>query len=105
MKEAFKLTAFFLAFLCFSCSNEVEQVKPVEIKSNLVDGTVKYQCPNKCEGDKTCDEPLVCPTCNEGMDTGRDLCLFVYRTTNFFTSPFPVVIKYIPASKALTSKR
>lgn len=26
--------------------------------------TVKYQCPMKCEGDKTYDQPGNCPVCN-----------------------------------------
>ena len=69
MKYAFKLTAFFLAFLCFSCSNKAEENQGNENKTtNQIEGTVKYQCPNKCEGEKTCDEPLVCETCNEGME-------------------------------------
>ncbi len=35
----------------------------------------KYQCPMKCEGDKTYDSPLNCPVCNMKLvevDSGKD---------------------------------
>ena len=47
-----------------SCSNSEKKTESTEQTEKVAD--VKYQCPMKCEGDKTYDEPGKCPVC--GMD-------------------------------------
>ncbi len=42
-----------------SNNTEKEETEPTEQVEN-----VKYQCPMKCEGEKTYDKPGQCPKCN-----------------------------------------
>jgi hypothetical protein len=42
------------------CSGNVHQPKGLDTSNSK---TV-YQCPMKCEGDKTYDNPGICPVCN-----------------------------------------
>ncbi|MFK5983513.1 MAG: heavy metal-binding domain-containing protein [Flavobacteriaceae bacterium] len=45
-------------------TTEVKETKEVEETKESEDmAMVKYQCPMKCEGDKTYDKPGQCPTC------------------------------------------
>lgn len=63
----FILTLMFsIALVCFSCSNKAQEEKEQVYKQARE--KVKYQCPNLCEGDKYCEEQLMCPKCNEGME-------------------------------------
>ena len=36
-------------------------------KTEKISQTEKYQCPMKCEGDKTYDEPGKCPVCGMNL--------------------------------------
>lgn len=56
----------FSTFLINSCTNNAEAEK--EKIYQQAREKVKYQCPNQCEGDKYCEEQLMCPKCNEGME-------------------------------------
>ena len=56
-----------------SCDNKnsTQQADPVTIEQTTVDTTnasqpvaVLYQCPMKCEGEKTYDKPGKCPKCS-----------------------------------------
>ena len=68
MKNSMRLYSIFLlvGFFTNACYNKVEAEK----KENYQKARekVKYQCPKLCEGDKYCEEQLMCPKCNEGME-------------------------------------
>lgn len=73
MKKKFfqVLLPILLTFVCFSCAGPTEKkLDNVEKARNQVQSEQRktYRCPNKCEGDKTCEEQLVCPHCNMGME-------------------------------------
>ena len=53
------------AFLVTSCNNAPKSENTETEQTDQV-AQAKYQCPMKCEGDKTYDEPGKCPKC--GMD-------------------------------------
>ena len=48
-----------------SCNNATKSENTEKEQTDQV-AQAKYQCPMKCEGDKTYDEPGKCPKC--GMD-------------------------------------
>ncbi len=77
MKKQF--ISFFLALVVLvviaSCGNKTstQQTEPATTEQTAVDTTgasqpvaAVYQCPMKCEGEKTYDKPGKCPKC--GMD-------------------------------------
>lgn len=68
MKSNLTVYVFFLFIASFSnsCTNKAEAEK--EKIYQKAREKVKYQCPNQCEGDKYCEEQLMCPKCNEGME-------------------------------------
>ncbi len=49
-----------------SCSNSNKDSNESKVTEKTNVAEVKYQCPMKCEGDKTYNEPGKCPVC--GMD-------------------------------------
>lgn len=52
----------FFSVITFSCSNnETESTEQQAEKA-------AYQCPMKCEGDKTYDKPGQCPKCNMDLE-------------------------------------
>jgi hypothetical protein len=57
---------FSIVRIGFSCTNKAQEKQ--EQVSKQAQEKVKYQCPNLCEGDKYCEEQLMCPKCNEGME-------------------------------------
>ena len=59
------ITAVLLTVVMFfaSCGNGNSESKS-ENTSTEQTAAAKYQCPMKCEGDKTYDKPGQCPVCN-----------------------------------------
>jgi len=59
------LPAIVAMALLSSCGNSGETPK----KDSVTNATaaVKYQCPMKCEGEKTYDKPGKCPVCQMDM--------------------------------------
>jgi len=53
-------------FAISSCGNPEEQEKADDNTEVVHQDHAGYQCPMKCEGDKTYDKPGSCPVC--GMD-------------------------------------
>ncbi len=47
-----------------SCNNAEKKGKTEEVAENVVE----YQCPEKCEGDKTYDEAGKCPECGTELE-------------------------------------
>ena len=45
-----------------SCKSEKKEEKKVEVKAEIADKNV-YQCPMKCEKEKTYDKEGTCPVC------------------------------------------
>jgi rubrerythrin len=64
IKSAF-ITLAAVAALSFvtSCGSSSEKEEEAEAVTEQVVEDVKYQCPMKCEGDKTYDAPGNCPVC------------------------------------------
>ena len=62
MKKAFALLLFVSALGIASCGPSGSEKKP----DSPAQQATLYQCPMKCEGDKTYDAPGKCPVC--GMD-------------------------------------
>ncbi len=60
-------TAFFLA----SCGNSSNE-KSNSNASEQVE-TAMYQCPMKCEGEKTYDKPGQCPKCNMDLQKVEEM--------------------------------
>ncbi|MBK8698770.1 MAG: hypothetical protein IPN29_04225 [Saprospiraceae bacterium] len=69
---SFLLTLVVLVVI-FSCGNKTntQQTEPATTEQTAVDTTgasqpvtAGYQCPMKCEGEKTYDKPGKCPKCN-----------------------------------------
>lgn len=75
-KQIISFSVLFIIALAFaSCGNKSSsaQSEPTATDQTAVDTTgasqsmaAVYQCPMKCEGDKTYDQPGKCPKC--GMD-------------------------------------
>ena len=42
----------------------VEFLTGIRRKGETIKSQLRYQCPMKCEGEKTYDAPGVCPVCN-----------------------------------------
>ena len=63
-KLKFAVTAllFIMVLFLHSCGNNSSEVKTE--KSGTEQTAEVYQCPMKCEGDKTYDKPGRCPVCN-----------------------------------------
>lgn len=68
MKKSILILSFALmamaGILLTSCSNSNKKTESTNQTKQIAEA--KYQCPMKCEGDKTYDEPGKCPKC--GMD-------------------------------------
>ena len=60
-------TAFFLAS-CGNSSNEKSNSNAFEQVE-----TAMYQCPMKCEGEKTYDKPGQCPKCNMDLQKVEEM--------------------------------
>ncbi len=54
------------ALIVTSCNNAQKSENTEKQQTQEVAQAKKYQCPMKCEGDKTYDKPGKCPKC--GMD-------------------------------------
>jgi Cu2+-exporting ATPase len=66
---------------CSSRGNKTKTETKAEVKNQDKKETAEYQCPMKCEGDKTYDKPGNCPVCGmhlkkiamaDGHDHERD---------------------------------
>ncbi|MCG1035894.1 heavy metal-binding domain-containing protein [Polaribacter sargassicola] len=67
------LVVIFSVSLSFTaCKSEKKEVKKEQI-STEADEIAKYQCPMKCEGDKTYDEKGKCPVCEMKLVKTTDL--------------------------------
>lgn len=68
MKRKIYIHIFMLCIVLigFSCTNKAQEEKEQIYKKARE--KAKYQCPNQCQGDKYCEEQLMCPKCNEGME-------------------------------------
>lgn len=64
MKKLILSSIIAIAFLA-SCGGDADKAKTDSVNANVA--AVKYQCPMKCEGDKTYDAAGKCPMCQ--MDT------------------------------------
>lgn len=54
---------FIAAMFLASCGGGNSEVKTESTATEEI-ASAKYQCPMKCEGDKTYDKPGQCPVCN-----------------------------------------
>ena len=59
MKQIRTILSMAIAFSCFTVANSQSVITAAD--------TVVYQCPMKCEGDKTYDKAGKCPTCNMNL--------------------------------------
>lgn len=75
MKKIIFSAILAVAFLA-SCSGDATKPKSDSVAASAVGATgstgteiaaVKYQCPMKCEGEKTYDKPGKCPQCQMDM--------------------------------------
>jgi len=66
-------TALLLAAVMFfaSCGSNNSESKNDKATTEQT-GNAKYQCPMKCEGDKTYDKPAQCPVCNMDLKKLED---------------------------------
>lgn len=64
IKAALLLTV--ITFMASCGSNSSENKK--ENTAIEQTGNAKYQCPMKCEGEKTYDKPGQCPVCNMDLE-------------------------------------
>jgi protein SCO1/2 len=63
MKKVILLLAVIVAVAVSSCKNENKKVENTEEIAQT-----EYQCPMKCEGDKTyTDKDMKCPVCGMGL--------------------------------------
>lgn len=71
MKTKIKIIASLMllaaAFLVTSCNNTSES-KKINTEQTEQVSEAKYQCPMKCEGDKTYDEPGKYPKCGMSLE-------------------------------------
>lgn len=66
MKKLILSSVIAIAFLA-SCGGDAAKSKSDSVQASGDVAAVKYQCPMKCEGDKTYDAAGKCPMCQ--MDT------------------------------------
>ncbi len=65
MKQLRVVLSMVIAVFCFTAVN-AQSTKTKAKASNVIADTV-YQCPMKCEGDKTYDKAGKCPVCNMNL--------------------------------------
>ena len=65
---ALLLTATLLIASCGSGNSESKSDNPATEQT----ANAKYQCPMKCEGEKTYDKPGQCPVCNMDLKKLKD---------------------------------
>lgn len=65
MKNKITTAALLLTAVIFfaSCGNKTSESKKENTTTEQT-ASAKYQCPMKCEGEKTYDKPGQCPVCN-----------------------------------------
>ena len=66
MKKQLIIAALSLTACLFTACNN--QNKTEDTKTTETETTAKYQCPMKCEADKTYDKPGQCPECNMDLE-------------------------------------
>jgi transcription initiation factor IIE alpha subunit len=63
-KQISTVTLLLTAVMFFaSCGNKTSESKKENTTTEQTENAM-YQCPMKCEGDKTYDKPGSCPVCN-----------------------------------------
>lgn len=69
MKNHIIITALSLIVIMFitSCGSNRSENKKENTATEQTENA-KYQCPMKCEGDKTYDKPGQCPVCNMDLE-------------------------------------
>lgn len=69
MKTKITTAALLLAAVMFfaSCGNKTSESKKENTTTEQT-ASAKYQCPMKCEGEKTYDKPGQCPVCNMDLE-------------------------------------
>jgi transcription initiation factor IIE alpha subunit len=76
MKQIRIILSMAIAVFCFTASNA--QTGKAKV-NQVVKDTVVYQCPMKCEGDKTYDKAGKCPKCNMNLKAIEKPVVAVYQ--------------------------
>ena len=76
MKQFKFILSMAIAVFCFTAVNA--QSTKTKNKTAVAD-TMVYQCPMKCEGDKTYDKAGKCPTCNMTLKAMQKPVAAVYQ--------------------------
>ncbi|MDP2188885.1 MAG: heavy metal-binding domain-containing protein [Sphingobacteriaceae bacterium] len=66
-------TLSFIVIMFFaSCGNKTSESKTEKTATEQTENT-RYQCPMKCEGEKTYDKPGQCPKCNMDLQKVEEM--------------------------------
>jgi len=69
MKKVILITLCSIGFFITSCDNKQNKA---DEKSNISTTDEKYQCPMKCEGEKTYAQQGECPVCHMELKEVKD---------------------------------